>query len=128
MLAILLFLSIRLLLKNTGSLTAVFLLFFFALWFFADIYWLVYDILRSDARMPFAVNEFAEAAMMLPLAAALNSAVPHGTRAAVRHMIFGALFSVCNVALWIAWSGEWVQDVITGLAFVWLLLFWAFYW
>lgn len=120
-LAVLLFLSIRLLLKNTNSLTAVFLSFFYALWFFADIYWLVYDILRSDARMPFAANEFAEAAMMLTLAAALNSAVPHGTRAAVRQMICGALFAACNVALWIAWSGEWVQDVITGLAFVWLV-------
>ena len=87
----------------------------------ADIYWLVYDILRSDARMPFAANEFAEAAMMLTLAAALNSAVPHGARAAVRQVICGALFAVCNVALWIAWSGEWVQDVITGLAFVWFV-------
>ena len=68
-LAALVFLSIRLLLKKTGSLTAVFVSFFFALWFLADIYWLVYDILRADARMPFAANEFAEAAMMLTLAA-----------------------------------------------------------
>jgi len=120
-LAVMLFLAIRLLLKNTGSLTAVFISFFFALWFLADIYWLVYDILRSDARMPFAANQFAEAAMMLTLAAALNSAVPHGTRAAVRQVICGSLFAVSNVVLWIAWSGEWVQDVITGLAFVWLI-------
>ena len=120
-LAALVFLSIRLLLKKTGSLTAVFVSFFFALWFLADIYWLVYDILRADARMPFAANEFAEAAMMLTLAAALNSAVPHGTRAAVRQVICGALFAVSNVVLWIAWSGEWVQDVITGLAFIWFV-------
>ena len=120
-LAVMVFLTIRLLLKNTNSLTAVFISFCFALWFLGDIYWLVYDILRSDARMPFAANEFAEAAIMLTLAAALNSAVPHGTRAAVRQVVFGALFAVCNVVLWIAWSGEWVQDVITGLAFVWFI-------
>ena len=120
-LAVLLFLSIRLLLKNTNSLTAVFLSFFFALWFLADIYWLVYDILRADARMPFAANEFAEAALVLTLAAILNSAVPHGSHAAVRQVVFGALFAVCNVVLWIAWSGEWVQDIITGLAFIWLI-------
>ena len=120
-LAVMVFLAIRLLLKNTNSLTAVFISFCFALWFLGGIYWLVYDILRSDARMPFAANEFAEAAMMLTLAAALNSAVPHGTRAAVRQVVFGALFAVCNVVLWIAWSGEWVQDIITGLAFIWLI-------
>lgn len=118
----LLFLSIRLLLKNTGSLTAVFLSFFYALWFLSDVYWLVYDVLRANVRMPFAANEIGEAGMILMMAATLNSAVPHGSRAAIKQMICAAVFAAFNAVLWIAWSGEWVQDIITGLVFMWLLM------
>ena len=32
-------------------------------------------------------------------------------------MFFAALFTAANVALWIAWSGEWIQDILTGVAF-----------
>lgn len=120
-LAVFMFLAIRLLLKHTDSLTAVFLSFFFSLWFFADIYWLVYDILRPDVRMPFAANEIGEAGMLLMLAAIINSSVPHGSRAAVKHVVCAVIFAVFNVILWIAWSGEWVQDIITGLVLTWLL-------
>lgn len=120
-LAVLLFLSIRLLLKNSGSLTAVFLSFSYSLWFLSVVYWLVYDILRPGIRMPFAANEFGEAAMLLMLAAALNSAVPHGSRAATKQVIGASVFAVFNVVLWIAWSGEWVQDIITGLVILWLM-------
>lgn len=120
-LAVVLFLVIRLLLKNIDSLTVVFISFFFSLWFLATIYWLVYDILRPDVRMPFAANEIGEAGMLLMLSAALNHAVPHGSRAAIKQMIGATVFAVCNCILWIAWSGEWLQDLITGLVFVWLL-------
>ena len=27
------------------------------------------------------------------------------------------LFAACNVALWIAWSGDWVDDLFVGAAF-----------
>ena len=116
-----LFLVIRLLLKNSDSLTVVFLSFFYSLWFLATIFWLVYDVLRPDVRMPFAANEIGEAGMLLILAAAVNHAVPHGSRAAIKQMTGAAIFAVCNVILWIAWSGEWLQDLITGLVFIWLL-------
>jgi len=120
-LAVMLFFAIRLLIKNTDSLTAVFLSFFYGLWFLSDLYWLIYDILRPDVRMPFAANEIGEAGMLLMLAAILNSAVPHGSGAATKQVIGAVIFAISNVVLWIAWSGEWVQDIITGLVFVWLL-------
>ena len=120
-LAVMLFLVIRLLLKNIDNLTVVFISFFYSLWFLATIFWLVYDVLRPDVRMPFAANEIGEAGMLLILAAAVNHAVPHGSRAAIKQMIGAVVFAVCNVILWMAWSGEWLQDLITGLVFVWLL-------
>lgn len=119
--AVLLFLTVRLLLNNTESLTAVFLSFCFGLGLLADMYWLIYDVLRPDVRMPFAANEIGEAGMLLMLAAILNSAVPHGSGAATKQAIAAVIFAIANVVLWIAWSGEWLQDIITGLVFMWLL-------
>ena len=52
----------------------------------------------------------------------LNSAVPRGSRAAIKQAVGAAIFAVFNAVLWIAWSGEWVQDIIIGLVFMWLLV------
>lgn len=119
-LGLLLFLAIRLLLRNKESVTVVFMSFCFALCFFSNLYWVVYDILRPDTRMPFAANEFGEAGLLLMLAATLNSAVPHGSRVAVKQTIGAVIFGACNAALWVAWSGEWVQDILIGLVVTWL--------
>ena len=120
-LAVFMVLSVRLLIKHTESLTAVFLSFVFGLWFLSNIYWLIYNFLRPDIRMPFAANEIGEAGMILMIAAIVNSAVPHGSRAAVKQIVCAVIFTVLNVILWIAWSGEWIEDIITGLVLLWLL-------
>lgn len=120
-LAVFMVLSVRLLIKHTESLTAVFLSFVFGLWFLSNIYWLIYNFMRPDIRMPFAANEIGEAGMILMLAALINSAVPHGSRAAVKQMTGAVIFSIFNVILWIGWSGEWVQDIFSGLVLMWLL-------
>lgn len=86
-----------------------------------DLYWLAYDILRPEVRMPFAANEIGECALFLLLGAALNSGKPLRFREAKREMLCAVLFSAANTALWIAWSGEWVQDILTGLAFAYFL-------
>lgn len=81
----------------------------------SNLYWLAYDILRPGTRMPFAANEIGEWALFLLLGAALHtrSEVP----SAKREVFCAALFTAANVALWIAWSGEWIQDILTGAAF-----------
>ena len=56
-LALLLMLSVKLISESERNLTAVFMSFFFALWLLTDLYWLVYDLMRPDMRMPFAANE-----------------------------------------------------------------------
>ena len=120
-LAVFMVLSVCLLIKHTESLTAVFLSFVFGLWFLSNIYWLIYNFLRPDIRMPFAANEIGEAGMILMIAAIVNSAVPHGSRVAVKQIVCAVIFAVLNVILWIAWSGEWIEDIITGLVLLWLL-------
>ena len=81
----------------------------------SNLYWLAYDILRPGTRMPFTANEIGEWALFLLLGAALNTQSERLN--ARREMLFAALFTAANVALWIAWSGEWVEDILTGAAF-----------
>ena len=86
-----------------------------------DFYWLSYDILRPEARMPFAANEIGEWALFLLLGASLNYGKSIRLREAKWEMLCTVLFSAANAALWMAWSGEWVQDILTGLAFAYFL-------
>ena len=120
-LAVLLLLTVRLISERDRSLPAVFLSFCFALWLFTDLYWVVYDLMRSGMRMPFAANEIGEAATFLMMAATLNSVACRDTFTAKKAALPALIFAACNVALWIAWSGEWVEDIFIGLAFSWLL-------
>ena len=87
----------------------------------STLYWLAYDLLRPETRMPFAANEFGEIGGFLLLASTLN-AVFRGRFAAARREIFcAAVFAAACTALWIGWSGEWVEDVLAGLSFGYLL-------
>ena len=81
----------------------------------SNLYWLAYDILRPGTRMPFAANEIGEWALFLLLGAAVRTQ-PEAP-SAKREVFCAALFTAANVALWIAWSGEWIQDILTGAAF-----------
>ena len=118
-LALLLTLSVKLISESERNLTAVFMSFYFALWLLTDLYWLLYDLMRPDMRMPFAANEIGEAAMFLTGAATINSAVKHRTRLPMGYLAGIHLFAISNVVLWILWSGEIVQDIIVGTVFIW---------
>ena len=86
----------------------------------STVYWLVYDLLRPETRMPFAANEIAEWAMLLLFASCLTTVFP-ARNFSPSWLIPTALFAVANTALWIGWSGEWVEDILTGLCFGWFL-------
>ena len=107
--------TLRLLETGKREARTVFFAFAVASVLLSNLYWLAYDILRPGTRMPFAANEIGEWAMFLLLGAALHpqSAVP----TAKREVFCAALFTAANVALWIAWTGEWIQDILTGAAF-----------
>lgn len=83
----------------------------------SDLYWLAYDVLRPDTRMPFASNEISEWALFLLLGATLNVNNAGGFSTAWAEKLCVIIFTIGNVALWICWSGEWAQDILTGCAF-----------
>jgi len=105
---------------NTGerrSVAAVFFAFSTASVLLSDFYWLAYESLRPDTRMPFAANEIAEWAHFMLLGASLTANRPSCYRGAKTEMFCAGLFAAASAALWIAWSGEWVQDILTCGAF-----------
>ena len=83
----------------------------------SGLYWLAYDLLRQDTRMPFAANLFGEIGLFLLLAAALSAVFRGRFGAARRELFCTAFFAAASTALWIAWSGRWVEDVLVGLCF-----------
>jgi hypothetical protein len=80
-----------------------------------DLYWMTFDILYPTTRMPFAANEICECALFLSLASTLAAMTVTLGIPAKWETLFTLVFIAANTALWIAWSGEWVQDIITGL-------------
>lgn len=83
----------------------------------SGLYWVAYDLLRPELRMPFAANEFGEMGWFLLLASALNAVFRGRFAAARRETVCAVLFVAASTALWIAWSGEWLQDVMAALSF-----------
>ncbi|MBP5186233.1 MAG: hypothetical protein J6040_04175 [Clostridiales bacterium] len=114
----------RAMLSGKTTLISVFFCFAMGCYLFSDLYWVAYDCLRPDTRMPFAVNEFSECAMILFLSAGLEK-VLKDERKVAWEIIFSFAFIGANIALWILWSGEWVQDILFGIPYVyflWLLI------
>lgn len=95
--------------------TAMFTFAMFAL-LISSLYWTAYSRLRPESRMPFAANEFEEAAAFLLLASVPAMNVTEKREKAVKETAFAVLFASANAVLWIAWSGEWVDDVLIGAA------------
>jgi hypothetical protein len=115
-LIVLIVLSIRSL-PMRRSMAPVFFTFALVSYLFSNVYWIAYDLLRPDTRMPFAANEFGEIGLFLLLTSTL-SAVFRGRFAAARQeMLCAAVFATASVALWIGWSGEWLQDILVGFCF-----------
>ena len=80
-------------------------------------YWLSYTLMHPEIRMPFAANEIGEISVFLLLSAMMDSVFREIKVSAKREIIFTIFFSAASVALWIVWTGEWIQDIIDGAAF-----------
>lgn len=89
--------------------------------FLSDIYWMVYDSLRAEMRMPFAANEISEWAFFMLLGASLNDKKTIDFKKAKVEMVCAVLFAVANVVFWIGWSSEWIQDIVTGIVFAYFI-------
>lgn len=120
MLATLIPFGIGLIRTSKGNITAVFLVFYYTILLFVLLFWLIYDIMLPDARMPFAANEIGEFTMFFMQAAIINSLFE--SRPESKLLLVGSIFfTAVNVVLWWSWSGEWIQDIITGVAFAWVM-------
>lgn len=87
----------------------------------SDFYWLAYDVLRPETRMPFAANEISEWSLFLLLGASLLSRGQKQRLIKIYQIIGIGWFVVANVALWLGWSGEWFQDIVTGVVLFYFL-------
>ena len=87
----------------------------------SGLYWLAFDFLRQQTRIPFAANVFGEIGYFLLLAASLNVVFRGRFGAARREIVGAAVFTACSTALWIAWSGAVVEDLLVGVCFGYLL-------
>lgn len=107
---------IRLIFRRKNMAFVVFFTLGMACILLSDFYWLAYDVLRPDSRMPFAANEICEWSLFLLLGSALFSGCPREYLRWKAEIFTVVVFVGCNVVLWIGWSGEWVQDILTGAA------------
>ena len=113
--------SIRIV-ETKKAIAAAFFTFGAASVLLSDLYWLAYDILRPDTRMPFAANEIGEWAMFLLYGASLKSRHPLRWQEAKGEIAAIFVFISVSVFLWGAWSGEWIQDLLTGAAYGYYLI------
>lgn len=121
MVAILLARSVGLVKESRRSLTSVFLTFTLAIYLLTDMYWVIYLFIRPDVRMPFAANEIGEASLFLLLASTLRAAVRVPYASSFKCTVGTILFSLCNIILWISWTGEYIQDILVGITFTYFL-------
>lgn len=115
-LTILLLLCIRMTGGRESAALRTFFAFGIASFLVSDLYWIAYSLLEPGTRMPFAVNEIGECACHLLLASAIRTQLSDQPTDWKRKTVAAAAFAAANTALWIAWSGEWLQDIISGLA------------
>ena len=101
---------------------AAFFLFAMVSLLLTNAYWLAHSLLRPDARIPVAANTIGECALYLLTASAMNAAIPDRRFSFSPQVFCTVLFALASIALWIAWTGEWTQDVMGGIAFGYLLV------
>ena len=114
---------IRMILNGYRTMTVIFYTFGMASLSLSYVYWFVYDIIKPTERLVFAANEVSEWAYFLMLGSTLMYAVKSVRKSDLSEYIGVFFFTIVNVVLWIAWTGEWVQDTVTGL----VLAYWAYH-
>lgn len=113
---------LRLAKSGSHSMMLVFFLFGMIGLLVNNVYWITYEYIHPGIRMPFAVNEFGEAAGFLLFSSALSQAIPKNGVFYRKEMLGVILFTAASIALWIGWSGEWLQDILGGIVFGYFLM------
>ncbi|MCR5419318.1 MAG: hypothetical protein K6E84_10415 [Lachnospiraceae bacterium] len=105
--------------ENNGLLP-VFFTFAMEAFLLCNVYYVIHGILRPGSRLPFAADEIAECALIFMLAAGMET-IRKEKKLNISALVFSVVFTGLNMALWIIWSGEWMQDIIFGLPYIYIL-------
>ncbi|MCR4625428.1 MAG: hypothetical protein K5795_05615 [Lachnospiraceae bacterium] len=82
------------------------------------LFWLVHDIMRPEARIPFGANEIGEISISLMYASLLDIRFKAaGYKNLKPATLLTIIYSLAVIALWIGWTGEWIKDILSGTAF-----------
>ena len=103
--------------RTRQPLTVAFYYFAMVSLMLTNAYWLAHSLIRPDMRMPMATNTIGECAVFLLLSAAMNSVFPDRKFSFTPQHAGAILFVIASIALWIVWSGEWIQDILGGVIF-----------
>ena len=115
--------AFRLVRRGNRSMPAVFFAFATATFLVSDLYWLAFVLLKQDARLPFMPSDVADNGVLLLMGSMAASAFRGRKERTTGLVVAAVAFALANAALWIAWSGEWVKDVIGALPFAYLTYF-----
>ena len=114
-LAVFIFL-VRMLLKGKRSLQTEFFAFAIGSILLGDAYSIVHFLLFPWGYMPFSANDICTWTAFLTLGTTLLCY--SGKRiGATWEILFSGIFVATNTILWIAWSGDWIRNLVTGAAF-----------
>ena len=86
-----------------------------------DVYWIAYDLLRPELRMPLAADEIAGCAVILLLGSALSTRLGDRRDQKGLALILSVVFTFANTAIWIAWTNEWLQDIVSAVPCVYFM-------
>ena len=112
---------IRNLMSGQRSMRMIFFGMAIACAFLTDTYWLIFDTLYPNKVLPFAANEFGEWALFLLIGKLLVTDLSGRRISLWKEITAMVAFITVNAAMWIYWSGEWVQDIVTGFTLGYLL-------
>ena len=107
--------------QREDNLFLIFTALSFAALLLSEVYYFAHTHLREGMRVPFAANDIADFGTFLLLGTALSAALGRPRRSLPGVTAAALFFAAANVALWIAWSGEWVRDIFGGLSWGWFL-------
>ncbi len=103
--------------RRGSSVVLGFFLYALICWLLGDIYYTAMSVLKPDVRIPFGVGEIADMGVFSLMATMLYEAFrPQKVKAAFE-LFLTVIFSLSMIVLWIAWSGEWIKDIVGGIPY-----------
>ena len=82
-----------------------------------NIYWNSMNVLKPDVRIPYGVDDITETGAFLLFATMLAELYRDTSVRAGKEFSFTILYVIYSIILWNGWTGEWLRNLIGGVAF-----------